>query len=69
MQPGFLNSGRRGPPPAPKSSNPLVRFWREEIVNPEKAGGNIAIAWGVGVALAGVTLIRTLGKDLLVPQF
>lgn len=69
-QPGFLNaSGRRGPAPPPKSSNPLVRFWNEEIVNPEKQPGNMAIAWGVAVALAGITVIRTVGKDLLVPAF
>ncbi|CAO1632749.1 unnamed protein product [Parajaminaea phylloscopi] len=65
-QPGFLNASRRQPQPAP-ASNFLVRFWREQIAHPEKQAGNLAIAWGLGIALAGVTFIRTVGKEVLVP--
>ncbi|PWN27996.1 hypothetical protein BDZ90DRAFT_259827 [Jaminaea rosea] len=69
MQPGFLNGpGRRGGPPAPpRSSNPIARFWAEEIVHPEKLPGNMAIAYGTAIAVAGVLFIRTLGKAALVP--
>lgn len=59
-------SEKRGPPP-PKR-NFLARFWSEEIVHPEKLPGNIGIAFATGVAGIAVLLIRTVGKDLLVPQ-
>lgn len=67
-QPGFLNGpgGRRPPPPA-RSSNPLVRFWTEQIVHPEKLPGNLAIGYGTAFALGGVVLIRYLGKAMLAP--
>ncbi|CAO1629884.1 unnamed protein product [Jaminaea pallidilutea] len=69
-QPGFLNAGPgRRPNEPPRSSNFLVRFWRDEVVHPEKSAANLALLWGVGVAVAGVTFIRAVGKDLLVPAF
>jgi hypothetical protein len=36
---------------------------------PEKQAGNLAVAWGVGIFVGGIALMRTVGESLLVPQF
>ncbi|KZV94782.1 hypothetical protein EXIGLDRAFT_644857 [Exidia glandulosa HHB12029] len=42
------------------------RFMREEIWAPEKLPGNISIATGVGLFVAGVVVVRTWG-ELMIP--
>ncbi|WFD01796.1 hypothetical protein MOBT1_000474 [Malassezia obtusa] len=63
-QPGFLNSGRRPQPP----QSWLVRWWREEITNPNKFWGNVAVGWSVAFFGLGVIFMRKAGW-LLAPVF
>ncbi|KAL9934226.1 hypothetical protein V8E36_006682 [Tilletia maclaganii] len=71
MQPGFLNAG--GPrgavsgPKRPEASSALGRFFENEVFAKEKRPGNLIILWGAGFFVAGVTLFRTVGKELFVP--
>ncbi|KAK0523028.1 hypothetical protein OC834_004200 [Tilletia horrida] len=72
MQPGFLNASRAGGPgsrgPArPQPTSALGRFWQNEVLAPEKRPGNLVILYSAGFFAAGVTLFRTLGKDIFVP--
>lgn len=67
-QPGFLNGGaasRRAPQP---TRNWLQRFWREEIANPNKFWGNVAVSWSVGFFALGVLFMRKAGW-VLAPVF
>lgn len=70
---GFLNANEKrsagGGAPLVDKRNFLVKFWQDEITSPEKAPGNVAIAGVTAMAGVAVILFRTLGKDLLVPQF
>ncbi|CEH12052.1 hypothetical protein CBOM_00063 [Ceraceosorus bombacis] len=75
-RPGFLNNksrpGGAGTAAAAAAAAPrnfLSRFWYEEVVALDKRAGNLALAFGVGVFGAGVSIIRVFGMDLLVPVF
>ncbi|UZJ56208.1 hypothetical protein CBS101457_005528 [Exobasidium rhododendri] len=63
FQPGFLNKPRARE--APKSRNFLVKFWQDEVTNPE----NLSLVWGTTVFVAGVIFTRTIAKDTIVPMF
>ncbi|KAE8212383.1 hypothetical protein CF319_g5998 [Tilletia indica] len=73
MQAGFLNNPRSGAAGGrggrPQSSSAFGRFLQNEIFAEEKRPGNLVILYGVGFFAAGVTLLRTVGTDLLVPVF
>ncbi|PWN97925.1 hypothetical protein FA09DRAFT_32867 [Tilletiopsis washingtonensis] len=68
-KPGFLNARSAAAAPPPPQRNFLARFWAREIMAPEKQAGNLAVAWGVGIFVGGIALMRTVGESLLVPQF
>ncbi len=65
-QKGFL-SGPGGRPAQPKQ-NFLLRFINTQILAPEHRAGNISIAWGVSVFVAGIVAARNFG-DLITPVF
>ncbi|CAO1624133.1 unnamed protein product [Sympodiomycopsis kandeliae] len=69
MNRGFLNpqNEKRYQAEQPRG-NFLTNFWNNQIVHPEKVPGNIGIAWATSFAGIAIILIRTFGKDVLVPQ-
>ncbi|KAH7097086.1 hypothetical protein BKA62DRAFT_717508 [Auriculariales sp. MPI-PUGE-AT-0066] len=57
---------RPSPVQPPKNENAVQRFIREEILSPEHLAGNITIATGVGLFVAGIAIVRTWG-ELMIP--
>ncbi|KAF9043220.1 hypothetical protein BJ165DRAFT_1483501 [Panaeolus papilionaceus] len=62
-QPTYISHPSRG---GDADESAFSRFWRTEVVAPEKLPGNISVASAVGLFVGGIIAIRTWG-DLMVP--
>ncbi|WFD30094.1 hypothetical protein MSPP1_001110 [Malassezia sp. CBS 17886] len=65
-QPGFLNAPSARPNGAPTSW--LGRLWAQEIANPAKIWGNVALAWNIGFFALSVLFVRRAGF-MITPTF